>query len=204
MSWRTRVNILLVCITPLPLVMDVTAEMLSRPIQFGCAIDGHTWISFHASHGLFRFRWTNSPETKLIEQEETDYEVLAAWEREHYRDGFVPSRGLQLQRVSRFSGSAFGFIRHVQLSTGRPNSGNKTWPTTTAAIWVPLWFLSVIFGLFPLISFVRGPFRRWRHRHRREGHCEKCDYDLTGNLSGVCPECGIPIKPGESTQPPHT
>jgi hypothetical protein len=22
------------------------------------------------------------------------------------------------------------------------------------------------------------------------GHCPACDYDLTGNLSGVCPECG--------------
>lgn len=23
--------------------------------------------------------------------------------------------------------------------------------------------------------------------------CEKCRYDLTGNISGVCPECGTPI-----------
>jgi hypothetical protein len=22
------------------------------------------------------------------------------------------------------------------------------------------------------------------------GRCGKCDYDLTGNLSGICPECG--------------
>jgi len=22
------------------------------------------------------------------------------------------------------------------------------------------------------------------------GHCRKCGYDLTGNISGVCPECG--------------
>jgi len=22
------------------------------------------------------------------------------------------------------------------------------------------------------------------------GRCRKCDYDLTGNVSGVCPECG--------------
>lgn len=24
------------------------------------------------------------------------------------------------------------------------------------------------------------------------GHCRKCGYDLTGNVSGVCPECGMP------------
>lgn len=24
--------------------------------------------------------------------------------------------------------------------------------------------------------------------------CERCSYDLTGNVSGVCPECGTPIR----------
>lgn len=28
----------------------------------------------------------------------------------------------------------------------------------------------------------------------RPGFCRKCDYDLTGNVSGVCPECGSPIR----------
>ncbi len=28
----------------------------------------------------------------------------------------------------------------------------------------------------------------------REGpSCHKCDYDLTGNVSGRCPECGVPV-----------
>jgi hypothetical protein len=26
------------------------------------------------------------------------------------------------------------------------------------------------------------------------GHCQKCGYDLTGNKSGVCPECGTKLK----------
>ncbi len=33
-------------------------------------------------------------------------------------------------------------------------------------------------------------------RHRRRippGHCQQCGYDLTGNESGVCPECGRPV-----------
>jgi hypothetical protein len=39
----------------------------------------------------------------------------------------------------------------------------------------------------------------WRDRHPRtpattsERHCEKCGYNLTGNVSGVCPECGTPV-----------
>lgn len=27
------------------------------------------------------------------------------------------------------------------------------------------------------------------------GHCQKCGYDLTGNVSGICPECGKPCEP---------
>ena len=26
------------------------------------------------------------------------------------------------------------------------------------------------------------------------GHCLRCSYDLTGNVSGVCPECGEPAR----------
>ena len=35
--------------------------------------------------------------------------------------------------------------------------------------------------------------RRIDRRHRKrlaEGHCCHCGYNLTGNVSGVCPECG--------------
>ena len=30
-------------------------------------------------------------------------------------------------------------------------------------------------------------------KQRRNGICAKCSYDLTGNTSGVCPECGRAI-----------
>lgn len=39
-------------------------------------------------------------------------------------------------------------------------------------------------------------FRRQATRLRerlRNGHCVSCGYDLTGNISGVCPECGEPV-----------
>ena len=31
------------------------------------------------------------------------------------------------------------------------------------------------------------------------GYCDRCGYDLSGNASGICPECGtpIPLKPKE-------
>jgi len=52
----------------------------------------------------------------------------------------------------------------------------------------PLWVPFVLFSIYPTIAFVRGPYRR--HRRRKKGLCLKCGYNLTGNVSGVCPECG--------------
>jgi len=56
---------------------------------------------------------------------------------------------------------------------------------------VHLLVLAFAFGIYPSIAFVRGPLRRWRRRCR--GECERCGYNLTGNTTGVCPECGTPI-----------
>ena len=56
----------------------------------------------------------------------------------------------------------------------------------------PRWFpflLCPLFAAYPTLAFVRGPVRRWRRRRR--GCCIVCGYNLTGNVSGVCPECGV-------------
>jgi hypothetical protein len=50
----------------------------------------------------------------------------------------------------------------------------------------PIWPLTVIFAAGPLIKFVWN----WRRHHGNAGHCHACGYNLTGNTSGVCPECG--------------
>jgi RNA polymerase subunit RPABC4/transcription elongation factor Spt4 len=36
-----------------------------------------------------------------------------------------------------------------------------------------------------------------------EPHCVNCDYNLTGNESGMCPECGTPI-PEDNKEPEPT
>ena len=54
-----------------------------------------------------------------------------------------------------------------------------------------LWIPFVLFAAYPTIAWIRGPVRRWRRRQR--SLCLTCGYDLTGNVSGVCPECGTPI-----------
>ena len=61
------------------------------------------------------------------------------------------------------------------------------------AIWIPLWMPLAFFACYPAIAFIRGPLRRWRRR--RAGLCTRCAYNLTGNQSGLCPECGIKVHP---------
>lgn len=44
---------------------------------------------------------------------------------------------------------------------------------------------------YPVFAILR---ERRRRRRRRPGCCAHCLYDLTGNRSGVCPECGTTIR----------
>ena len=47
--------------------------------------------------------------------------------------------------------------------------------------------------LIPPFAYLPAAFcvRRWRKRWRRmHGRCIECGYDLTGNTTGTCPECG--------------
>ena len=48
-------------------------------------------------------------------------------------------------------------------------------------------FLVLATSLAALCVYPRLTRRRWRRKH---GLCVSCGYDLTGNVSGRCPECG--------------
>ncbi len=55
---------------------------------------------------------------------------------------------------------------------------------TRALLSYPFWL-----PLMPIIIVTVAVW--WRERRRvPAGHCWNCRYDLTGNVSGVCPECG--------------
>ena len=74
------------------------------------------------------------------------------------------------------------------------NYGEHLWPwwqwhptlefegPVVASLAVPMW---IPFVLIAVPSFIA-----WRVTRHLPGHCRKCQYDLTGNVSGVCPECG--------------
>ena len=55
------------------------------------------------------------------------------------------------------------------------------------AFTIPLWI--------PFLAVSVPSVIAWRYTRRLlKGHCRQCGYDLTGNVSGRCPECGSPIR----------
>ena len=57
------------------------------------------------------------------------------------------------------------------------------------AVWLPYWLLAAAAAAPPAL-WLRGAGRHRRRERRRLNRCVHCGYDLTGNVSGVCPECG--------------
>ena len=54
---------------------------------------------------------------------------------------------------------------------------------------IPCSFLVILLCAYPCFELLFAGPRRRRHR-ARHGLCLRCGYDLRGNVSGVCPECG--------------
>ena len=66
--------------------------------------------------------------------------------------------------------------------------------------WAYVWGWSwIVIGLGTWAAFLY--YRDLRNRFHREDkiHCRSCAYDLTGNVSGVCPECGTKIEMGSKS-----
>jgi len=62
-----------------------------------------------------------------------------------------------------------------------------------------LWPCFLLFAAYPTIAFIRGPLRRWRRQ--RKGLCVKCGYNLSGNVTGACPECGTEVDTAKCSAP---
>ncbi len=51
---------------------------------------------------------------------------------------------------------------------------------------IPLWIPFAAIGAPTVALWMLG------RRRSKPGHCRRCNYNLTGNTSGICPECGEP------------
>ncbi len=59
-----------------------------------------------------------------------------------------------------------------------------TWSADRVTCSIPIWLPFLVIAL-PTGRLLWPDFRR-----KKPGCCTKCGYDLTGNVSGTCPECG--------------
>lgn len=64
--------------------------------------------------------------------------------------------------------------------------------TRWRALWLSPFSLALLLGAYPLVVVIRS-YVRWVRLRRSGAVCRTCGYNLTGNVSGVCPECGTEI-----------
>jgi hypothetical protein len=73
--------------------------------------------------------------------------------------------------------------------------------STMRQVWLPFWMIALVLSFVPLVRLVT-----WLRAFRRirGGRCRACSYDLTGNTSGTCPECGSPVPSSSPTPQPES
>ncbi len=70
-------------------------------------------------------------------------------------------------------------------------SHDTGWYENTLCVGMPAWSLVLLAGLLPFRSVVARMRLRFRSNY---GLCLTCSYNLIGNTSNICPECGTAIK----------
>ncbi len=98
------------------------------------------------------------------------------------------------------SGVPYHKVRRPYHRVGRVSltaRGTRLPPVSVTVVRTSMWTVLLIVAAYPALAFIRGPLRR--HRRRKRGLCLKCGYNLTGNTSGICPECGTKIDPPGSS-----
>ncbi|MCH7729194.1 MAG: hypothetical protein IH991_22340 [Planctomycetes bacterium] len=78
-------------------------------------------------------------------------------------------------------------LQTFRLTTRTHGKGYRT-----TAVAFPLSLSTIVLALSGTIPFALGPAKRWRRK--RNGWCVDCGYNLSGNRSGRCPECGTRLR----------
>lgn len=89
------------------------------------------------------------------------------------------------------------WVPHVAIYTNDWRHWSGAWRTVlwlqrvdglnTSSMSIPLWMPLVLCAVVALM------FSHWPPLIRK-GRCRRCHYDLTGNVSGMCPECGTVVR----------
>lgn len=168
-----------------------------RTAYIQCELSSHTTAYFAVFDGVLRIGWiTGESPMRVLPSMQLD----ERWTYRHFnfklldsgdwcpgpsfgsamqlRDQRLPIHEIEWRRKDTY------YFRAASTKSKKGftfyQSQIRTWSGTPA----------IIFAFWPLVALVRGPIRR-RYRRRR-GLCPGCGYNLAGNVTGVCPECGTP------------
>ena len=110
--------------------------------------------------------------------------------RVHLKDGVC---GLRVLSMPTKTASRSEFLAPLRIPS-TPNNSSLLLTSKRNGLyrvtWIvfPLWLTTITLGLVGTVPLVSGPIRQWRRK--RNGWCLECGYNLTGNRTGRCPECG--------------
>ena len=96
---------------------------------------------------------------------------------------YLPVKGILDYREWHHNAPGISYV-----SVGAVNPERAGHSTRIRPLALPFWPVSVHLFIYPVVAYYRGPRRRLRRT--RKGLCLRCGYNLIGNVSGVCPECG--------------
>ena len=80
----------------------------------------------------------------------------------------------------------YGFGVEAEVNITPTNKVNRKY-----CVIIPIWAMLAVCLFYPTLAFFRGPVTRLRRRALN--CCVPCGYSLTGNVSGICPECGSAV-----------
>jgi hypothetical protein len=86
--------------------------------------------------------------------------------------------------------------RRLKLANGDPCLGCQSSRHIFVVSWaceIPNWLAWSGCGAASFALLGPPLLRPWLQRRKSVWQCQKCGYDLTGNVSGVCPECGSKV-----------
>ena len=177
---------LIIVVLALGAVSAATLGVLSawQPVGGDLFAGSGRWIRGECSHGRLRVL-SNRSMLCAVRKMEQRYFAL------DYESSLLPQvTNGERDRPGRESRAA---LRPTTLRLIWGDEVNDTRVFLSEVCSVPVVVPVIILGLYPLLAFSRGPVRRWQRRQR--GQCIGCGYNLRGNVTGVCPECGTEVRP---------